>query len=75
MNRELALELADWLSRMREGNEESIARHDPVIRAHIAKLAKWEKMVRDLAGKNLVTLSDANDFPTRDYSHANHQPG
>lgn len=43
-----ALELADWLAHMRKYNEESIARNDPVIRAHIEKLTKWEKMVREL---------------------------
>ncbi len=46
---ETAVELADWLARMREGNEESIARNDPVIRRHIAKLTEWEKMLRELA--------------------------
>jgi hypothetical protein len=44
-----ARELADWLAMIREGNEESVARNDPVIRAHIAKLEAWEKMVRGLA--------------------------
>jgi hypothetical protein len=49
MDRETGIELADWLAMMREGNEESMARNDPVIRAHIAKLAGWEKMVREAA--------------------------
>ena len=40
-----ALELADFLARVREGNEDLVARNDPVIRNHIAKLASWEKMV------------------------------
>lgn len=48
-NRETAQELANWLARMREGSEESAARNDPVMLAHIAKLAIWEKMVRDIA--------------------------
>lgn len=41
MDTNMALELADWLARMREGNEESVARNDPVIRVHIARLREW----------------------------------
>ena len=52
-DRQTALELADFLVRMREGNEESVARNDPVIRNHIAKLASWEKMVREVAASEL----------------------
>lgn len=52
-DRQTALELADFLARVREGNEESVARNDPVIRNHIAKLASWEKMVREVAASEL----------------------
>jgi hypothetical protein len=48
----MATELADWLASQRKNFEEgvfSIARNDPAIRAHVAKLTEWEKMVRDLA--------------------------
>jgi hypothetical protein len=48
----MATELADWLVSQRKNFEEggfAIARNDPAIRAHVAKLSEWEKMVRDLA--------------------------
>lgn len=45
----VAIEFADWLAYLQKIDSELIARNDPTIRVHIAKFAKWEKMVRELA--------------------------
>jgi hypothetical protein len=48
-DRDIARQLADWLAYMRKAHEVSIANQDPAIRDHIAKLAQWEKLVREIA--------------------------
>jgi hypothetical protein len=47
MDRETAIELADWLAHMQELGKK-IA-HLPEGREHVAKLALWEKTVREVA--------------------------
>jgi len=47
MNREIALELADWLAMVRKGNEACYGKNDPIIRDLVAKLVLWENMVRE----------------------------
>jgi hypothetical protein len=63
MDRKIAIELADWLAHMRKVNEDSVCRNDPVIRAHIAKLKLWEKMVRELPDEleRLETMESAGE--------------
>jgi hypothetical protein len=48
-DRDIALQLADFLGRQRELHEISISRNASEIRDHIADLAQWEKLVRELA--------------------------
>jgi hypothetical protein len=48
MNCEDAKELADYLNQLQKDLQTSIARDQPWMKAHIAKLALWEKMIRDL---------------------------
>lgn len=50
-DRDIALQLADYLARQREReyHDDSPAQIEPVVLQHIAKLAQWEKLVREIA--------------------------
>jgi hypothetical protein len=48
-DRDIALQLADFLDAERRIHEESPVRSYPDIREHIARLARWEKLVREIA--------------------------
>jgi hypothetical protein len=44
-DQKIATELAEWLDHTRRMHEESPARGDPFIKAHIDRLKKWEALV------------------------------
>jgi hypothetical protein len=48
-DRDIALQLADYLARQRIYHSESICRDASEIRDHVADLARWEKLVREIA--------------------------
>jgi hypothetical protein len=64
MDRDTVIELADYLAQIQQNLQESIARDDPIIKAQIAKLALWEKAMREIADSDhlLAEIECWNDM-------------